>query len=195
MKIVNNKIALINMLKTDMDNVIDSPLPNGYSFRLYKKGDRELWVDLYNRLDEHSEVTTKEFDESFGADHALLSKNMFFLCEGSKEIGTITAWPEDDIGGVKTLRLHWAGVDKDHRGLHLGSALMSFILKHMREQGCKACVLGTGEKRIEALNLYLKFGFLPVIYTDKYSPLEDQKESWLRVKQLIAEKHKDKITF
>ena len=190
---MSSKTVVINMLKTDMDSIIDVPLPQGYSLRRYRQGDRQVWADMYDKLDDHYKVTTQVFDDSFGDDHELISRSMVFLCHEEKEIGTITAWPEENIGGVKTSRLHWAGINKDYRGRHLGAALVSYILKHMRDRGCKACVLGTNEKRIEALNMYFDFGFLPSVYTDKYSPLQDQKESWLRVKQIIRDEHKDKI--
>ena len=192
---MSTKTPIINMLKTDMDNIIDVPLPKGYTMRSYAKGDKEKWAKLYDRIDDYIDITPELFERFFGDDHSLLSKSMFFLCfEGSK-IGTVTGWPEADIGGAATGRLHWIGVDKNHRGKHLGAALVSFILKKMRERGCKQCVLGTGERRIAALNMYFKFGFLPYVYTDKYSPIQDQKESWKRVKKKIKDKYKSNIDF
>lgn len=192
---MSTKTPIINMLKTDMDNIIDVPLPKGYTIRSYTKGDREKWAELYDSIDDYIDITPELFDRFFGDDHSLLSKSMFFLCFKGKEIGTVTDWPEDNIGGVKTGRLHWIGVDKSHRGKHLGAALVSFILKKMSERGCESCILGTGERRIAALNMYFEFGFLPYVYTDKHSPMQDQKESWKRVKQNIRSVQKDKIDF
>ena len=192
---MSTKTPLINMLKTDMDNIADVPLPEGYSIRSYKEGDRQKWVELYDRLDDFIDVEPHHFDESFGDDQQLISRSVFFLCCDGVEVGTVADWPEDDIGGAVTGRLHWIGVDKAHRGKRLGSVLVSFILKKMRERGCESCVLGTGEQRIAALSMYFKFGFLPIVYTDKYSPIEDQKESWLRVKQKIRDEYKGSISF
>ena len=192
---MSTKTPIINMLKTDMGNIIEIPLPKGYTMRNYKEGDKRKWVDLYNRIDDYIDIIPQHFDESFGDNHQLISKSMFFLCFKGKEIGTVTDWPEDDIGGAVTGRLHWIGVDKNHRGKHLGAALVSFILKKMRERGCESCILGTGERRIAALNMYFEFGFLPYVYTDKHSPMQDQKESWKRVKENIRSVHRDKIDF
>lgn len=192
---MNEKPIIITMLKPSLNDIINSPLPKGYHIRNFKQGDRDIWIKLYNSLDEYYFVTAKDFDESFGTKYSLLEQGMFFLCYKDKEVGTITAWPEEDIDGKKTSRLHWAGVNKNHRGKHLGSALVSYILTHMKKQGCESCVLSTNEKRLPALHMYFKFGFVPVLLSDTQSPISDQKESWSRVCEHISHEYKDKISF
>lgn len=192
---MNDKPIIITMLKPSLSNVMTIPLPKGYCMRSYRQGDRNTWIKLYSSLDEYYYVTAKDFDESFGNKYDLLEQGMFFLCYNNEEVGTITAWPQEDINGNKTSLLHWAGVNRNHRGKHLGSALVSYILTHMKKQGYESCVLSTNEKRLPALHMYFKFGFVPVLLNDKHSPITDQKESWYRVHRHISEQYKHKISF
>lgn len=190
---MSEKQVLITMLKKNFDDILDYPFPQGYSMRSYAKGDKQLWVNLYNRLDEYSTVTAKEFEDSFGDDHENISKRMFFLCCDGKEIGTVTDWAEDDIDGIRTARVHWIGVESGHRGKNLGGAMLSFILKIMRENGNEQAVLGTMSERIAALNLYFKFGFEAAVISDKYSPMDDQAKTWRLLKNKMPMKYQKLI--
>ena len=190
---MSDKQVLINMLKKSLDDIIDVPLAPGYTMRNYKEGDRDMWIALYDRLDEYYHVTPNDFDESYGNDHEEIAKYVFFLCKDGKEIGTVANWPEPDMNGQRMGRVHWLGVEDGHRGKHLGGAMLSFALKMMKGQGCTQSVLGTMNERIAALNLYFKFGFEAIVYTDQWSAIKDQEQAWREVKNKMAKQYQEMI--
>lgn len=146
--------------------------------RRYTKGDRDMWIALYDRLDEYSHVTAKDFDESYGEDRDEIGKYVYFLMHEGAEIGTVANWPEPDMDGQKTGRVHWLGVQDGHRGKNLGASMLSFVLQDMKRQGCTQSILGTMNGRLAALNLYFKFGFEAIVYTDRWSAIDDQRRAW-----------------
>ncbi len=44
-------------------------------------------------------------------------------------------------------------------------------------------ILGTMNRRVAALNLYFKFGFEAIVYTDQWSAIDDQKRAWHALKE------------
>lgn len=185
--------VLITMLKKGLDDILDYSFPQGYSMRSYAKGDKNMWIELYNQLDEYSTVTAKEFDESFGDDHEDIARRMFFLCYDDKEIGTITNWAEPDLDDIKTARVHWVGVQTGHRGKNLGGAMLSFILRIMKEQGNEQAILGTMNQRTAALSLYFKFGFEAAVISNQYSPMDDQRKVWRQLKNKMPAEYQKMI--
>ena len=190
---MSDKPVLITMIQRSLDDIIDVPLPKGYALRRYTKGDKDMWIALYDRLDEYSHVTAKDFDESYGDDRDEIGKYVYFLTHGGKEIGTIANWPEPDMDGQKTGRVHWLGVEDGHRGKHLGASMLSFALQDMKRQGCTQSILGTMNGRVAAINLYFKFGFEAIVYTDRWSAKQDQREAWRALKDTMSKEYQGMI--
>ena len=190
---MSDKPVLITMIKKSLDDIIDVPFADGYTMRRYAKGDRDMWIALYDRLDEYYHVTPKDFDESYGDDRDEIGKYVYFLMHEGKEIGTVANWPEPDMNGQKTGRVRWLGVEDGHRGKHLGAAMLSFILQDMKQQGCTQSILGTMNRRVAALNLYFKFGFEAIVYTDQWSAIDDQSEAWSALKDTMPKEYQGMI--
>ena len=76
---MSDKQVLINMLKKSLDDIIDVPLAEGYTLRSYKEGDKDMWIALYDRLDEYYHVTPDDFDESYGDNHEEIEVCVLFV--------------------------------------------------------------------------------------------------------------------
>jgi GNAT superfamily N-acetyltransferase len=156
--VIERNVSL-HMIRGSLDDIFDYPLPPGYSTRWYRPGDERLWVDVQSRAEEYIEITSELFVEQFGSDPRILTERQCFLCDAQGEaVGTATAWFNDDYG-----QLHWVAVVPEVQGRGLSKPMLSVVLNRMAELGHTRCCLGTSTARIPAINLYLKFGFVPHI--------------------------------
>lgn len=149
-----------------MDNIPVYPLPEGFSFRSYAPGDEDDWVELQSRADKFNKIDVALFHREFGYDADILKQRMLFLLNSrDKIIATATAWFDDDYQGEKYGRVHWVAIHPDYQGKGLSKPLMSSICEKLVELGHDKAYLTTSSVRIPAINLYLKFGFVPHIIT------------------------------
>ncbi|MCI8388058.1 MAG: GNAT family N-acetyltransferase [Clostridiales bacterium] len=63
------------------------------------------------------------------------------------------------LNDTKTIHLEDVCVDENHRGKHIGSALMEYVLNYAREIGCDRADLDVWEFNDSARTMYEKFGF------------------------------------
>lgn len=126
--------------------------------------DRDAWVDVL--------LSCGEFDDRGGAlirFDELLVEGLDQLCEriffvqdtvSKSLVGTIAAWfgkSEDEGRG----RIHWLGVRPEFQNNRLGAALLSKALVKLSSE-FDSVFLRTSTHNINAIRLYLKFGFYPV---------------------------------
>ncbi len=160
---------LIDMLRADLQGFPDSPLPTGYSMRLYRPGDADLWVDIVDEADEFLTVTQETFDKEFGYDLPAMGDRCYFLVDSSgREIGTTTAWyaPNYKGDGVCYGRVHWVAIRPEAQGRGLCKPMLTVIMKRLAQSHDRG-VLGTSSRRIPALKCYLDFGFVPDMTSDR----------------------------
>jgi GNAT superfamily N-acetyltransferase len=60
-------------------------------------------------------------------------------------------------------RVHWMAITPQFQGRGLGKTLLSAICQRLRELGHERAYLTTSSARVQAVGLYLKFGFEPLI--------------------------------
>jgi len=153
----------VELVRDSYDGTPDCPLPEGFSLRLFRPGDEDLWVETWNRSDDTLKVGRKMFDDSFGSNLKALDDRCFFLLDpGGQVIGTGTAWPDADGVG----RVHWVCVDREHQGRGLSKVLLSAVMNRLA-QSHEHFRVGTSTLRIPAIALYLSFGFVPKITTEE----------------------------
>ena len=136
-----------------------------YSFRPYKSGDAELWSELQTTTDSFSqaEEALQYFDREFGGESAELTNRCFFLeTKDQKAIGTAMAWLGDGRFSQEYGRLHWVVIHPDFRGKGLGKYLIKYTLYQIAQIYPKA-YLTTQTTSYPAINIYLDFGFRPLI--------------------------------
>ncbi len=153
----------IRMSRENLDDIHDYSLPTGYSIRWYQPGYEEYWQKVQSLADEYTRVTPDLFNEQFGADIKLLTERQCFLFHNENNIiGTASAWLDNQ--GEKSLgRIHWVAIIPQQQGRGLAKPLLTIICRRLKELGHSKTFLTTQTVRIPAINLYAKFGFVPVI--------------------------------
>ena len=63
-------------------------------------------------------------------------------------------------------------VSRKFRGLGIGILVLNELQNWSKELGCKRCILETGIKQIEAINMYKKMGYIRIPNYDQYDGLE-----------------------
>jgi GNAT superfamily N-acetyltransferase len=156
----------VRMVRENLDDIPEYGLPAGYSIRWYQPGYEEYWQKIQSLADVYARVTPDLFEREFGADIRLLSERQCFLCDNAENIiGTASAWL-DNLSGKSLGRIHWLAIIPQQQGRGLAKPLLTTICKRLKELGHSRTYLTTQSVRIPAINLYAKFGFVPVIDSD-----------------------------
>jgi len=169
----------VRIIRENLDDIPEYDLPAGYSIRWYQPGYEEYWQSVQSLADEYNRVTPGLFEEQFGTDTQLLSERQCFLCDRHENIiGTATAWLDNQ--GEKPLgRIHWVAIVPREQGKGLAKSLLTIICKRLKDLGHSKTYLTTQTVRIPAINLYARFGFAPVIDSDR------DREIWEKLRKYI----------
>jgi GNAT superfamily N-acetyltransferase len=169
----------IKMVRGNLDDVPEYDLPVGYSIHWYQSGYEEYWQKVQLLADEYTRVTPNLFEEQFGTDIQLLSERQCFLLDNKEEIiGTATAWL-DGQDEKPPGRVHWVAIIPQQQGKGLAKPLLTIVCKRLKALGHNKTCLTTQTVRIPAINLYAKFGFAPVIDSDR------DREIWEKLRQHV----------
>ena len=164
----------VRMSRENLDGVPDCALPTGYSIRWYRPGDKDVWRRIQSLADEYSRITLGLFEEEFGTDAKVLSERQCFLCDSENNaIGTASAW-FDNLDGQFFGRVHWVAITPEHQGKGLAKPLLAAVCNRLRSLGHNKTYLTTQTCRIPAINLYTKFGFAPVIDSDRIKTIWEE---------------------
>jgi len=171
------------MIRRSLDDVPQYVLPAPYRVVWYRPGCEEWWRRIQTAADRFNTIGPDLFEVEFGTDEALLSQRQCFLLdERGVPFATATAWFNDDYGGRPFGRVHWVAIVPEMQGRGLSKPLLTLVCNRLRELGHERAYLTTSTARIPAINLYLKFGFVPEIRTASDAAL------WRVVMQRLARK-------
>jgi GNAT superfamily N-acetyltransferase len=152
----------ITMARHNLEGIPRYPLPTGYSLRGYHPGDERLWREIHILAERYATITPELFEQEFGRDEAALTKRQLYLLnQDGKEIGTATAWFDDDYRGQAFGRVHWVALAPQYQGKGLAKPLMAAVCLRLRGLGHQRAYLVTSTARVPAVRLYLRFGFIP----------------------------------
>jgi GNAT superfamily N-acetyltransferase len=152
------------MLRSNLENIPAFALPDGFSVRWYQPGDEAQWLRIDRLANPDDEAPPDLFPRCFGSDHLLLARRQCYLLDGRGEpIGTASAWFDDAFQGERIGRVHYVAVIPEYQGRGLSKPLMTVICRRLRELGHDRAYLATNTWRVRAINLYLRFGFVPVV--------------------------------
>jgi GNAT superfamily N-acetyltransferase len=169
----------VRMGRENLDNIPEYSLPVGYSIRWYQPGYEKHWQTIQSLADEYTRVTPDLFEEQFGTDKKLLSERQCFLYNcGDNVIGTATAW-FDNSEERSHGRIHWLAIIPKQQGKGLAKPLLTITCKRLKELGHVKTYLTTQSVRLPAINLYAKFGFAPVIDSDR------DREIWEKLRKYV----------
>ncbi len=137
-------------------------LPTGYRMRFYRAGDIQAWVSVQQAAEPFLVPTAETFARYMPGATAHLAERVMFLVDPSgADIGTVTAWDDNRLGGRDIGQIHWVAIVPEAQGRGLAKPLVSTACDVLRARGYTAALLETNTRRVTALNLYCRFGFAP----------------------------------
>ena len=151
------------------ENLLDIPqytLPKEFKIRLFEKGDELHWANIETKVDEFKDekAALERFKNEFG-EHIdeMVKRCLFIENEDGEKIATTTAWygkleDDQDIMG----RIHWVGVVPEFQGQKLSKPLLSAAMNLLATKHSKV-YLTSQTTSYQAINMYLKYGFKPLI--------------------------------
>lgn len=163
------------MIREHLRDIPRVELAGGFTLRLYQPGDESQWLRIHLAADRLQPVTPDLFKIQFGSNPQLLAYRQFYLqAPDGVVIGTATAWFNDDFEGRRFGRIHWVAILPEYQGRGLSRPLLSATCHRLRELGHDCAYLTTSTARVPAINLYRRFGFVPLIKTP------EEAEVWER---------------
>ena len=158
------KSTRLVMLRRDLEEIPEFPVPAGFTLRWYQPGDEASWLNIHRLADHYNEISPELFAQQFGNDTLQLRQRQCFLFDPSGHaIGTASAWFDDNFDGGRIGRVHWVALVPQYQGRKLSKPLMTTICRRLRELGHERGYLTTIAARKPAIELYLRFGFVPLI--------------------------------
>ncbi len=158
------------------------PMPEGYSVRTMTELDIGLWTDIQRDAEPYLDIDAglfaREFEFNGDLDEAwkrcLLLQNPRGLA-----IGTISAWFDPDFRGRDYGRIHWVSIRPAYQGKGLAKPMTSAAMQLLAKWHDRV-YLRTQSKRIPAINLYMKFGFTPLIENEEDQRVWDDIIAFIR---------------
>ncbi len=172
------KYIPLTMVRDHLHDVPHLVCPSGYTIRTFRSGDEEHWARVETFAEEFasSDEALRAFVDEFGSRWGELHDRCFLLEE--KEggvIGTAMAWDGDFVGKVRG-RVHWVGIIPAYQGRGLARPLLGAVLERLARDH-RTCFLTTQTTSYRAVNLYLKFSFMPyltgILDTEGWRMMED----------------------
>jgi GNAT superfamily N-acetyltransferase len=155
--------------------------PVGVRVRSFRAGDDEVWARIEAAAGAFSgeDAARRHFAMEFAPVHARLPGRMLFLeHESAGPIGTTTAW-DGEFGGEMRGRIHWVGIVPAFQGQGLSKPLLSAALTRLTLD-YRRSYLTTETTSYRGINLYLGFGFMPYVTSDR------DREGWAIVEEILG---------
>lgn len=143
-----------------------SSLPEGFTFRLCKKDELNIWKDMHfddkKIALEYRGYMDKFFNDVYAPYGDLFFDKCLFVCDkDDTPVAICFSWKIYD----KITTLHWFKVVKEYENLGIGRALLSKVMSEIKD--CEYPVfLHTQPSSYRAIKLYTDFGF--EFITDEY---------------------------
>lgn len=173
------------LLESDITEVPQYTLPDGYRFVPYADNDRDVWINIEISAGEFSsyEQGLEAWNRYYAAKLDELPNRMFFIetNEGEK-VATATAFY--NIYGQDTSGdgwLHWVAVKREYQGKGLSKPLITYVLRVMNKLGHVHAKIPTQTNTWLACKVYMDLGFLPI-----EKNMEHNYEGWRIIKALTG---------
>lgn len=171
------------MLRGEITDMPEIPLPVGYHYEMYRPGDRDAWIEIEKSAKEFSSYEQgldawKRYYE--GRDHELINRMVFVVNEAGEKVATATAFY--DIRGIDQSGdgwLHWVAVKRDFQGRGISKPMISHVIQIMKAQGQVYAKVPTQTTTWLAVKVYLDLGFRPI-----EKNLINSRDGWRIVKRL-----------
>ena len=160
------------MIRSNMNDIPQAVLPEGYTLRGMREGDQSLWVDIWRDAEPFFPIGENLFEAQFGLDAALWARRCLLVFDPrGLAAATTSAWFNRNFLGEDYGQIHWVATRRAHQGKGLAKAMMTEACNRLAQWHGKA-FLGTQTKRVGAIRLYLDYGFVPLIQS------ADDERAW-----------------
>ncbi len=152
----------LTMIRENLVNLPDVPLPSGYSIQWFELGMEKDWVRIQQKAETFLKIDTEKYEKEFVALKSEMNRRQCFIKNSKNElVGTATAWFDTAFRGEGWGRVHWVAIIPEEQGKKLSNGLLLAVLQRIKALDCQKVYLVTSTKRLAAIRLYLKFGFVP----------------------------------
>ena len=152
-------MSQLYMEKSDLGDVPDIPVPEGYLLRTFAPGDEPGLARIYDASQLGTETPDKVRSKILD-DPRFTPERLFLLEQAGEPVGTAAAWVENN--DPQAGYLHMVGLLPGHRGKRLGALLTVAAIKQTCSEGYAVQRLHTDDWREAAVRLYLDLGYYPV---------------------------------
>jgi GNAT superfamily N-acetyltransferase len=155
----------LTMVREHLRDIPEAALPEGYTIRAWLEGDGPAWADIESRAGEFDSAADAlgHFEREFGPFEEELRRRCFFVISpDERAVATTTAWYGDDLGERRG-RIHWVAVVPEEQGKKLSKPLLSRAMTQLARLGHTSAYLTTQTTSWRAVNMYLKYGFVPLL--------------------------------
>ncbi len=151
-------------------------VPPGYELRGFRFGDEDSCVEAIKTGEFQSHWDRARFDEFIRGPERMEGSRVV-VKDGQVVAATFASVSEEnpDMGVVD-----YVVCRPEHRGLGLGRAVCTEVVRYLVAKGYEKALLGTDDWRLPAIGLYLSMGFEPRM--DR----EDMPARWERIRSRLA---------
>ena len=173
----------VTMIRKDLEEIPSFDFPEGFRCRSFKPGDEEIWADIEFQVAvfESRDKALERFREEFEPFLEEFENRCHFVENAEGEcVGTATAWYDPSFQGQNYGRLHWVGIIPEYQGKNLARPLVCRAMNRLAASHDRAYLV-TQTTRLNAIRIYLDFGFQPLILT------ENCPRAWQLVARLVKD--------
>ncbi len=164
------------ILRCDNPCVCSPVLPSGYQFKMYQKGDEDIWARLEFEIgDFDTFYDAKQYFISTYCSNELLDisdRCVFVVNQENEIVGSCIAW-RDLKGNADVASLHWLVVSPKYQGMGIGKALCQRVMQIFIKNRENPIYIHTQPWSYKAIILYIRQGF-KIQKSDSFSNYDNQ---------------------
>ncbi len=173
-----------------------SEIPEGFHIRNIRPEELKIWKEFHfdseNDKKENYEYMSNYFDNVYSANLDDFYNRCLFLCEDETDKPVATCFVWKSYNKINTI--HWFKTLKEYEGHGLGRALLSYIMRSLKEEDYPV-FLHTQPSSFRAIGLYSDFGF-KIITNDSIGYRENNyKERLPILKQFMKKESFERLQF
>lgn len=149
--------------------ILAAPECNGFTIRNYTQKDHDGMLDALMALT-INRYTDEELDRVILCKSGVRPESVFVADEAGRLLGTATGYthePDGEKTGDDGGTLHMVSALPEAAGRGVGMAVCTAAVNWLIERGCTYVDLTTDDFRLNAIVIYTKLGFRPVIDDDE----------------------------
>ena len=128
------------------------------------------FLRLISELDAYLRITDGDDHEFYNQFNTLEKiKNVVIAYQNDKAVGCGAFRTID----TKTVEIKRMFVKKKYRRTKTASSILQALEEWASEEGFKKCILETGDRQIEAINFYIKSGYIKIANYGQYAQMDN----------------------